>query len=380
MTWRMKDKHWQHWDAWRAVFFMFFLPNLCLWNQCASCLWWKFAFQLFDCPVGSQLQRAPPQYCTSSEREGIVASWTSFPCAKQPVSLPSDVFKPGKLREYSTSCLYAALGWNAYKRWLSGHVLVTVWAHGGAEVKQRGTYQQKSLKRMKWRIETCAVLKRPQNVFLQKIWSIIGIDLFSKDLVTFPESLDLKFVYPNPSEHKVRLADVQSFALHGLSIRRFVDSSFFSVWRCVASWKSGMSGSASWMPSFSWSAWVTPACQGSSSVNMWQTSYQSEIWKQEKSPTIYDATSISLAWEQRILLRLNRGCFTWPRHFGNSHGEHTQLSHDLHPRVLLLAPTECWLVAGSFTKCPRPCLKNFANTYHIETILSRMQRQTLYPS
>ena len=98
---------------------------------------------------------------------------------------------------------------------------------------------------------------------------------------------------------------------------------------------------------------------------------QSEIWKhsmwkwpkQEKSPTIYDATSISLAWEQRILLRLNRGCFTWPRHFGNSHGEHTQLSHDLHPRVLLLAPTECWLVADSFTKCPRPCLKNFANTY-----------------
>ena len=158
MTWRMKDKHWQHWDAWRAVFFMFFLPNLCLWNQCASRLSWKFAFQLFDCPVGSQLQRAPPQYCTSSEHEGIVASWTPFPCAKQPVSLPRDVFKPGKLREYSTSCLYAALGWNAYKRWLSGHVLLTVWAHGGAEVKQRGTYQQKSLKRMKWRIETCAVL------------------------------------------------------------------------------------------------------------------------------------------------------------------------------------------------------------------------------
>lgn len=149
---------------------------------------------------------------------------------------------------------------------------------------------------------------------------------------------------------------------------RFVDSSFFSVWRCVASWKSGMSGmsrSASWMPSFSWSAWVTPTCQGSSSVNIWQTSYQSEIWKHSmwKWPTIYDATSISLAWEQRILLRLNRGCFTWPRHFGNSHGEHTQLSHDLHPRVLLLAPTECWLVADSFTKCPRPCLKHFANTY-----------------
>lgn len=230
MTWRMKDKHWQHWDAWRAVFFVFFLPNLCLWNQCASRLSWKFAFQSFDCPVGSQLQRAPPQYCTSSEHEGIVASWTPFPCAKQPVSLPRDVFKPGKLREYSTSCLYAALGWNAYKRWLSGHVLLTVWAHGGAEVKQRGTYQQKSLKRMKWRIETCAVLKRPQNVFLQKIWSIIGIDLFSEDLVTFPESLDLKFVYPNPSEHKVSLADVQSFALHGLSIRRFVV--FFRVEMC----------------------------------------------------------------------------------------------------------------------------------------------------
>ena len=59
------------------------------------------------------------------------------------------------------------------------------------------------------------------------VYCIIGIDLFSEDLVTFPESLDLKFVYPNPSEHKVSLADVQSFALHGLSIRRFVDSSFF---------------------------------------------------------------------------------------------------------------------------------------------------------
>ena len=99
--------------------------------------------------------------------------------------------------------------------------LLTAWGHGRSwsETKRHTTElpQLNEAKGFKlvlyWKISKRFFCKRNGDFA-----AIIGLDLFS-DLVTFPESLALNFVYPNPSDSEhVSLADVQSFTLHGLSV------------------------------------------------------------------------------------------------------------------------------------------------------------------
>ena len=167
---------------------------------------------------------------------------------------------------------------------------------------------------------------------------------------------------------------------------RFVDSSI-RVWRCVASWvglvdaqlllkRLGHSG----LPRLVLSEHLT------------NSKAQSEIWKhsmwkwpkQEKSPTIYDAlrryfhftcvgTKNPAETESRVFhMAQALRQFAWRAHAAESWFASASA-----------VACSCGMLTGSwqFHKMSKTVTEKFCqHIWHIETILSPMQRQTLYPS
>ncbi len=329
------DKHWQHWDALRVVFFMFSnVHHIFVWLSCG------FTTSTCTSSILYILRTRGRIMNTSSLPEAsCFFAKTRFQTRKTARILDFlSVCRLGVECLWTATCTIDSLG---------------TWK----ELKWNKEAHNRTPSKRSEGIQTCT--EKSQNAFFAKEMVYLSKDLFSEDLVTFPESLALNFVYPNPSDSTISaslMCNPSRCMACPCRVVWSVDPCRLEMCRKL---EVGLVDAQLLLKRLGHSALprLVLSEHRKHLIEARKMRTFEYIWLRCKNDPnkkkVYDYLRLYFhftCWNWIIAdtFRHSRR-FTSPRHFSNSHGEHTQLCHDVHLRVLLLAPTECWLVAGSFT-------------------------------